>query len=795
MNQDTEIFVWDNTIIAREYISYIAEQAGAFARIGRDGKLYFRKIGEDVVELDKRFLKDMKWGDYFKISRIAYEDGVQDYKKGTVIDSTVWIDQDNMYITKQEQIDNIYDYYKNFECFSFEGSTIIDPAIDVGDIIVIDNKRIIYQGELSYTGKFKASIKSNVKNKTKQETSTKTKSEKARIRRIESKMNEVEGNIILLGKEVSEYEDKLSEIKLDVDSITQKVENVADLTREVSGATKIQLNDCMAGELIELHIEGNNTVFDSQYLSDDLYLDDDVDLFGDSFIKITRQVKDGEDVKEESEIIDLGIDTVLRQYEGVFDEYIVKDNKAQIIRRIGVDDEDNKYILENEIIEDLGEFILLLGKGTNYIEILNYVANIKAKYVVINDFTSKFATTVELKTSITQMADSINLTVSKKLNKKDVIAAINMAVLGKDDAEIPEDIEKSIIEILANKISIKSDNFELTKNGVIKAVAGTIAGLNMTTNNGNSFLSKNYINNNQTYQSGLYIPNTTNGSSAFLYAGAPINGTLADSNLLIRHDGLIKAKWFSVNGESGYFYVDYDNGQHAMTFDKYGIERYLNNGSHWTYEGMTFINDIAYGHTLFLYDAKAYTIRDIVHNQTLASFIKNDGANKPSNIWFYGDCWIDQNRTGSGSRILTAANYSSIVGSDRKLKKNIKTTNKKALEIINKIKFVEFDWNEKAKEFNKNGHVQIGVIANDVKEIDEDLVIYNEIDDIHSIDILNFNALNAKATQELSEENSELKKENAELKENQINMQKQIDFLINKLNCQEELVNYMKEVE
>ena len=50
---NTEILVWDNEVTAREYISYIAEQAGAFACIGRDGKLYFRKIGEDIVELNK----------------------------------------------------------------------------------------------------------------------------------------------------------------------------------------------------------------------------------------------------------------------------------------------------------------------------------------------------------------------------------------------------------------------------------------------------------------------------------------------------------------------------------------------------------------------------------------------------------------------------------------------------------------------------------------------------------------------------------------------------------------------
>ena len=95
--------VWDNTLTAREYISYIAEQAGSFACIGRDGKLYFKKIGESTSALNKKFFKSMKYGEKFKISRIAYEDGIQDFKQGSIENSTVWINQENLYITSQNQ--------------------------------------------------------------------------------------------------------------------------------------------------------------------------------------------------------------------------------------------------------------------------------------------------------------------------------------------------------------------------------------------------------------------------------------------------------------------------------------------------------------------------------------------------------------------------------------------------------------------------------------------------------------------------------------------------------------------
>lgn len=54
LNMNKEIAVYDNTVSARTYLSYISEQAGGFAFIGRDGKLYIKsfkyalgkKIGE-----------------------------------------------------------------------------------------------------------------------------------------------------------------------------------------------------------------------------------------------------------------------------------------------------------------------------------------------------------------------------------------------------------------------------------------------------------------------------------------------------------------------------------------------------------------------------------------------------------------------------------------------------------------------------------------------------------------------------------------------------------------------------
>ena len=271
LNWDKQVAVYDSTVTARTYLGYIAEQAGGFAIIGRDGKLYIRTIGEDTTELALRYFSEYSWGERFKVSRIAYEDGVQDFKKGNEVNNTIWISSDNMYIVDQEQIDNIYNEYQDFEVYSFSGTSIVDPAWDMGDIITIDNRKIVFQGELEYKGKFKASISSDIQAKSKEETTATKISETTKIRRVQSQIDQVEGTITQLVQETDEFEEKLTKVEQDVDSIRQTVEDTVEYKREVGGTTEIHLEDASNTEITELEIQGNKTYAANLFPSEDLY--------------------------------------------------------------------------------------------------------------------------------------------------------------------------------------------------------------------------------------------------------------------------------------------------------------------------------------------------------------------------------------------------------------------------------------------------------------------------------------------------------------------------------------------
>lgn len=905
---DTEISVWDNEVTAREYISYIAEQSGTFASIGRDGKLYFRKIGETNINVDKKFLKDMKYGENFKISYIAYEDGVQDFKQGTKDYNTVWINQENMYINNQEQIDTIYNYYKDFECYSFEGGLIIDPAIEVGDVIVIDGKPVIYQGELSYCGKFFANIKSEIKSKAKQETSTKVKSDKAKIRRIESKIDQAEGNIILLGKEVTEHEDKLSEIKLDIDSITHKVENVVGITREVSGITKIQLEDCMEGRLTELHIYGNNSISGGLYPSKKLYpsktLYPSKIKYSNESIKIHVY---SEDLNNDREI-DLGIN--LKQYEGIYDEYVLEDNKAKVIRRIGEDNNGNRYILESERIEDLGELQIELAEGINYVEIINQIANMKAKYVILNDFTKHFSTNVEMYSIIQQYVDSILLEVGKKVGADELKTAIELAEnritlkvnekisedelnstldmlvdsimlevnkkIGEEDLEsalklyedeisatvkqtVKEETEnkidkkdilaswnlavkngEGIVTIEGNKIIIKTDNFKLDENGnvIITGKKGNPYNYTML----DAYLALSHITEDICLPSNLldvYRINSTSGninvtdvvaildiikgkkkSTKTFNADVVIDPNQSEKiiSLKLTEDlqtiiGLFQIYSYMIKCTNLLIGSGYD-----VTLDnaKYGIQL---DGSNKRIKIIDTNQEVettidsgkvdAYNVYASSGGSKGYCIhsRGTAHTYMI-DYASYYGTNyfliyldRSNYIPLVNSVYVDSQQIAQISHQTSYFEYvvprygafgiSGVFQSDTQLKENINDTKLNAIDIINKIRHIEFDWKDTKMAVGK-GHEEIGYSANQIEEDIGMNIVYeveqpesSEFEKIKQINENRIMPLVTKAIQELSEDNKKLREENE--KQNKI-----IDFLINKLNCKEEFEEYMK---
>ena len=207
---------------------------------------------------------------------------------------------------------------------------------------------------------------------------------------------------------------KYSEINQRADIIESKVEDIENISDIKENEKTVTLENCIKGMVLELHIYGNNTVFDYLRIGNDVIISNDLKVYGDSEIVVT-------DENGNSTTYELGITDVLRQVGDVRDEYILQDGYAQVIRRIS----SSGTVLEQEEIEYLGEFSIALEKGINTITIKNYTATLKAVYAIQNEYTEIFATQVDMQSSIQQTAQEINIEVSKKVGNDEIISKIN----------------------------------------------------------------------------------------------------------------------------------------------------------------------------------------------------------------------------------------------------------------------------------------------------------------------------------------------------------------------------------
>ncbi len=534
LNSDKQVSVYDSTVTARTYLGYIAEQAGGFAVIGRDGKLYIRRIGENLSEISSlvtvedvdnmtvsevdemlvgrlasseeieenyilplRYFAEYSWGEQFKVSRIAYEDGIQDFKKGDTTDNTIWISSDNMYIVSQEQIDNIYNEYEDFDVYSFSGTSIVDPAWDLGDIIIIDGKKVVYQGEIEYKGKFKASIESEIQAKSKEDTTVTTVSEATKIRRVQSQIDQTEATITQLVEETAEYSEKISQVEQSLESIYQQISEMEDFSRTVTSSNQVHLEDTVdgVGYLLNLTIKGSTDNFIYLAPNDELTPSDTLVPYGDHFTLVSDSVS-RDIVSDEAVEYDIVLSEPLRDLDGVYDELNIDNGIITVTRRIGVNEDLSLYILSEEVTEEIGTVYIKTFDEDTYIYIKEYKSiEYSATYIIKNDYTEIFATAVELVSLIEQTAESITETVEATYATKDelieekseriqtaneIIQTVSTKV-GEDEVCSVISQSSEEIRIEGNRVIIISTYFILTADGEITATRGTIGGFALGT--------------------------------------------------------------------------------------------------------------------------------------------------------------------------------------------------------------------------------------------------------------------------------------------------------------------------
>lgn len=175
----------------------------------------------------------------------------------------------------------------------------------------------------------------------------------------------------------------------------------------------------------------------------------------------------------------------LRKKGDVHDDLKIENGIAKVYRRIRFTKTHMTYILDKEVVEELGEIKIKLFEGDNYIYVKDeYNNQICVEHIVKSDFTDMYITKLEMSSSIKQTATSILESVSAtyatigslqdtsktltasielKINKKDLVSELNASA--------------DVIRMKAGKFIFDGANFKLDDKGNITATNANISGV------------------------------------------------------------------------------------------------------------------------------------------------------------------------------------------------------------------------------------------------------------------------------------------------------------------------------
>lgn len=786
LNMNKEIAVYDNTVSARTYLSYISEQAGGFAFIGRDGKLYIRSLGQDMSNISLKLFQNFEWGEKYKITKVRFDDGIRVFEKGNTTGNTMYINPNNMFIVDQEQVDNIYEQVKDLELYSFKGNSIIDPAIDIGDILVIDGKQVLYQGSSQYSGRWKASISSEIKSKERQETTViKKPSQKTINRRVQSSINQIDGKIEQLVEENTETTEKLTKHEQDINGIKNTVLNIQDFTREKEQNNNLFLDDIAAGEgyVLSFIVYGNSTTFNSKdvticagtkprgvgnliYLTtesgEDLLTEDGQEfIVGEKSYYVKSQKVHLSDVLRNLKIND---NTIVYDTLEVF-----QDGTIQVTRRIGIDSLGNKYILEKEVIEKLDEkFVLPSTSGENYFfieecEALTY----KSRYIIQNDYSKTFLAKLELGTKIEQNAEHIRIAwnqISQFLQLEGIEGKATLSIYDKD---------KNLLMTLNDEGQHFYENDEIfgemgvsieqqsgnTKNRYIAFsvdceydnTIGDGMAWGVKTQSDGKFWPILYI------KDFTMPPKNSGGCTGKL--------VLAGCNLELDSEGAgISTSQVRIHGDAlpGLYFDDEKANKTLVSI----VPAWGNNSA-----AVQILDNI----NLYANKAGSNTLK--IGDNSAYCFMTDDGILSASGwadiggyllvhgtLTSYGDLCVGQPDANAGGVVygnfdIRGNVYANNISSDKRIKTKIKNSTINALDIIKKIKHRQF-----YKDDGK--HYDIGYIAQEMEQIDPNFVLIRpkteKDDEMYYINELPIIATLSKAIQEQQKQIEKIQEEKDE---------------------------------
>ena len=472
---DKSINWYDNTRTARDYIGYIAELNGGFARI-ENNTLYFKKQKANSVKtISIGDCENFNIGEYHKITRVVYELGAVKYEFGDETGNTLYLNPDNVYITEESEVQAIYNDIKDFEFYSFSTDNCpIDYDVKAGDIITFtdgtNNYPTIAQYDLEYFGTWLGGYNLDINAERQEE--TQIVSNKDRIRNIQITVDRQNNTLTQVVSEVDEQNTKIAQTQQSVDELNSKIQDIADITTQAETLTgSLSFTDINQSEPIEIKIHPTTTNISYLYPRDGLYPSDTL-YMPDRVLRFTNT--------DTNEVFDYELpdDLLINTNSGNYDEFYLGYHQqvCQVTKKCKYNADGTVSDLATEQVNTYTYPIINLTDGDYTIQLLGYNnAYMNIRLMAANIYTSQFATKAELSSSISQTANEINLRVDEKLDEEDFNSANILLKINNDESSATIQADK----INLNGAVTANNNFKIKTDGSMEAKNGSFTGGNI----------------------------------------------------------------------------------------------------------------------------------------------------------------------------------------------------------------------------------------------------------------------------------------------------------------------------
>lgn len=444
-NGDIEVGIYDSTVSGKRYISYIAELKGCNAKHGRDGILYLIPLKQTSnVSINALKSKSWKLGEKFQISGVSYDDGARPFKAGDTTNNTLYIRSDNPFVKDQTTIDNIYNVVKDTIIWNLKTENYGDISLDPWDNISYQLGKETYNTLMNVNLTYEMNISSTneIKLPTKQQEQT-----------TNVVGGDVQSRLLRVGRTIDLINGEIKDLS----------EKVVDISNTASGVGSVNITNGYKGNLHKLDIYG--------YMELPIIGNIIIGQFKVNNFKIT--IEQNNEVYREYILDDM---KNLYQIGTVHDTFEYLDGKCSITKRIGIDDEGNKYVLETPYTIDLKDLIIEFPEGDYKIYTNFNDLHLEVEYLLKNEYTDTFAKQVDLQSEINIRSDEIELLSKKKVNNDEVIASINLTP---EKAQIKANkisLKGKEFDLTTDEINIKSTNFNVDKEGNLKCTNADVKG-------------------------------------------------------------------------------------------------------------------------------------------------------------------------------------------------------------------------------------------------------------------------------------------------------------------------------